>query len=193
MDKIIDTINMYCAICDEVHDVKLIEKFIKVSTEEKEFGYCEKCFVCDKCSEDNEFVNGEMFDENFRNLKTAFKEAGVDISTGLIKKEPEKHNASIEVPCEIGTPIWVIEKDCDSCAFFYDPPFTDFCDCRREPCGELFDTDFDKECKYIIKEKKFDFGMIDYFDRTVFSTPEKAIKMAKKKGISYTEKDDTKK
>jgi hypothetical protein len=193
MDKIIDTINMYCTICDEVHDVNLMERVLRAVVDEKKIEYTERYFICDSFSEDNEFMNGKMLNENLKNLRTAFAEAGVDIPTDLAQRESARHNCSIEVPYEIGSPVWVIEKDCDSCAFFYDPPFTDFCDCRREPCGELFDTDFDKECKYVIKEKKFDFGMIDYFDRTVFSAPEKAIEMAKKKGISYTEKTDTKK
>ena len=76
-------------------------------------------------------------------------------------------------PCKVGDMVYEIDKDCLHCEHFKDYWRDDFA-CEREPEGSLFDLDYDKNCKYSIDEKPFNYPLIGYINKTVFLTREEA-------------------
>ena len=86
-----------------------------------------------------------------------------------------KHNV-IALPCKKGEKIFEIAKDCFRGSHYKE---YDFCLCEREPKGDLFEVDWDKDCVYEILEMPFSYNMITDMDEMIFLTryeAEKALK-----------------
>lgn len=80
-------------------------------------------------------------------------------------------NGVVVLPCKVGDTVYWIDKDCLMCNHF-----KEYCSCDRDPEGSLFDVDYDKDCKYSISEKPFNYALLNYIGKTVFLTKEEAEK-----------------
>ena len=85
-------------------------------------------------------------------------------------------NGVIMPPCKVGDSVYEIEKNCLGCLHFTDGGYSDWCGCTLDDSKLMFECDFDKECLYHIIPKKFTYGMIEQFGKTVFLTREQAEK-----------------
>lgn len=85
-------------------------------------------------------------------------------------------NGVIVPPCKVGDTVYSIEKMCLDCIHFTDGGYSDYCECTLDDDKSMFECDFDKQCVYQIYPKKFTYGMIEYFGKTVFLTREEAEK-----------------
>lgn len=82
-------------------------------------------------------------------------------------------NNVIVLPCKKGEKVFGIAKSCFRCSHYKDDGF---CLCEREPKGDLFEVDLDKNCSYEISEMPFSYSMIDDVGETVFLTRYEAEK-----------------
>lgn len=90
-------------------------------------------------------------------------------------------NGVIVPPCKVGDTVYEIEKMCLSCLHFTDGGYSDYCECTLDDNKLMFECDFDKECIYDIYPKRFTYGMIELFGKTVFLTREEAEKALKER------------
>lgn len=72
--------------------------------------------------------------------------------------------------------IFEISKDCFRCSHYKEDGF---CFCEREPKGDLFEVDKDKDCIYEILEMPFNYNMITDMGETIFLTRYEAEKSVK--------------
>lgn len=82
-------------------------------------------------------------------------------------------NGVIVPPCKVGDMVYEIDKDCFGCNHFKEYWGCNYT-CKREPEGNLFDVDYDKDCKYSISETPFNYALLNYIGKTVFLTKEEA-------------------
>ena len=83
----------------------------------------------------------------------------------------------IELPCNEGTVVYEIVKNCDKCPYYKDSSYSDWCECTLDDTNEMFETDFDKDCFFDIRKTRFSYSMIHAFGKTVFLSREEAEKM----------------
>jgi len=65
--------NIYCPICDSIHDVAIAERTSTCDVKGLEIEYREFSYVCENTPEDNEFVSGKMMNENLLRAKDAYR------------------------------------------------------------------------------------------------------------------------
>ena len=66
---------MHCPICGKTHEVKERKEITTTIIKGEEVSYEERFYFCpDAKDEENEFVSGEMLDENLSNARRAYRE-----------------------------------------------------------------------------------------------------------------------
>lgn len=65
--KILSKTNMFCSICEEEHEVELIEKEKEVTIKGEKIKYKEKFYRCNKYKNENTFQTGELWNEGLIN------------------------------------------------------------------------------------------------------------------------------
>lgn len=86
-------------------------------------------------------------------------------------------NGVIVLPCKIGDNVYEITKDCFNCSYLKD--YSDTYICERNPDRNLFDVDYEKDCKYKISKIVFTYSLVPYIGRHVFLTKEEAERALK--------------
>ena len=88
-------------------------------------------------------------------------------------------NGVIVPPCKVGDTVYEIEKQCLSCKHYSDAGYTDWCECMLDDNKIMFTCDFDKDCRYNVITKRFNFGMMEQFGKTIFLNREEAERVLK--------------
>jgi len=97
---------------------------------------------------------------NALNRLAAYEDSGLSPEQVQELAKVRAEGRMVELPCKVGTRVWVIGQDCDLCHDMY----------TEEPC--LFG-----DCEYRkVIESVFLPGMTDEFGKTVFLTREEAEK-----------------
>ena len=71
--KILGVVKMFCSICEEEHNVELIEVEREIEIKGKKVKHKEKMYRCNKYTEENTFENGEIWNENLINSYDAYR------------------------------------------------------------------------------------------------------------------------
>lgn len=84
----------------------------------------------------------------------------------------------IELPCNVGTIVYQIYKDCSKCSHFKETgwEYDCWCDFDSEESKTMFEFDGDNDCVYIIEETEFTFNHIKDFGKDLFLTKAEAEK-----------------
>lgn len=78
----INKVEMYCPVCDRVHDVEIKTRISKMMIKNIEVNYNEKYYKCNNAKKDNEFVPYEWVDQNLLNARNAYR-----IKMGLLTSQ----------------------------------------------------------------------------------------------------------
>ena len=71
--KELKKVNMFCSICEEEHDVSLIEEERETIIKGKKIKYKELYYKCDKYPDNNIFMSGDLWDINLMNSLNEYK------------------------------------------------------------------------------------------------------------------------
>ena len=71
--KELKKVNMFCSICEENHDVSLIEEERETMVKKKKIKYKELYYKCDKYRDNNIFMSGELWNINLINSLDAYR------------------------------------------------------------------------------------------------------------------------
>lgn len=72
--KILGKEKMFCSICEEEHEVELIEEERKIDIKGEKVKYKEKMYRCNKYAEKNTFETEKLWNENLINSFDAYRE-----------------------------------------------------------------------------------------------------------------------
>lgn len=89
-------------------------------------------------------------------------------------------NGVILPPCKVGDKVFEIKKTCFECPYCKDD-YANWCECALDDNKTMFETDYDKDCIYEIRETKFIYNMIEQVGKTVFVSREDAEKALKER------------
>ena len=70
--KILRGVKMFCSICEEEHNVELIEEERKIEIKGKIVKHKEKMYRCNKYNKENTFETEEIWNENLMNSYKAY-------------------------------------------------------------------------------------------------------------------------
>ena len=73
-DVLIDTIQMDCPLCNSVHNLEKRQRMSQSLVKGDVVDYLELYFKCDKSVDENEFVSGEILEQNLLNARNAYRE-----------------------------------------------------------------------------------------------------------------------
>ena len=76
----------------------------------------------------------------------------------------------LDLPCKIGSTVYLVEKECDKCPAFKETPFSDCVSCDRD-C-DLFEISIGSElCRQRLRVigVPFKLGMIDQIGKSIFT------------------------
>ena len=71
--KELKKVNMFCSICEENHDVSLIEEERETMVKGEKIKYKELYYKCDKYRDNNIFMSGELWNINLINSLDAYR------------------------------------------------------------------------------------------------------------------------
>ena len=71
--KELEKVNMFCSICEENHDVSLIEEERETMVKGEKIKYKELYYKCDKYRDNNIFMSGELWNINLINSLDAYR------------------------------------------------------------------------------------------------------------------------
>lgn len=89
--KILSKTNMFCSICEEEHEVELIEKEKEVIIKGEKIKYKEKFYRCNKYEKENTFQTGELWNEGLINSLDIYREEKGLLTSKEIKKIRKKY------------------------------------------------------------------------------------------------------
>ena len=90
-NKILCKTKMFCPICEEEHEVDLIEKEKETIIKGKKIIYKEKFYRCNKYKDQNTFQNGELWNEGLTNSLDSYREQEELLTSKEIKQIRNKY------------------------------------------------------------------------------------------------------
>ena len=89
--KILSKMKMFCSICEEEHDVELIEKEKETIIKGKKIKYKEKFYRCNKYEDENTFQSEELWNEGLINSINAYRSENNLLTSREIKQIRNKY------------------------------------------------------------------------------------------------------
>ncbi len=89
--KILGKEKMFCSICEEEHEVELIEKEKETIIKGKKITYKERFYRCNKYKEENTFQNGELWNEGLINSLDSYRKLEELLTSKEIKQIRNKY------------------------------------------------------------------------------------------------------
>ncbi len=93
-NKILGKIKMFCPICEEEHEVDLIEKEKETMVKERKIKYKEKFYRCNKYKQNNTFQNGELWNEGLINSLDSYRRQEELLTSKEIKQIRNKYQVT---------------------------------------------------------------------------------------------------
>lgn len=90
-NKILCKTKMFWPICEEEHEVDLIEKEKEIIIKDKKIKYREKFYICNKYKDQNTFQNGELWNEGLTNSLDSYREQEELLTSKEIKQIRNKY------------------------------------------------------------------------------------------------------
>lgn len=89
--KIIKKEKMFCSICEEEHEVDLIEEEIEICVKGEKLKHKERKYRCNKYSEENVFETEELWNENLVNSLDTYRKEKKLLTSKEIKDIRNKY------------------------------------------------------------------------------------------------------
>ena len=89
--KELKKVNMFCSICEEIHEVSLIEEEKETITKGEKIKYKELYYKCNKYTDNNIFMTGELWNINLVNSLDAYRRKKDLLTSKEIKEIREKY------------------------------------------------------------------------------------------------------
>mgnify|MGYP000124472653 CR=1 FL=1 len=89
--KILGIEKMFCSICEEEHNVELIEEEREIEIKGKKVKHKEKMYRCNKYTKENTFETGEMWNENLISSYDAYRQQNNLLTSKEIKQIRNKY------------------------------------------------------------------------------------------------------
>lgn len=93
-NKILGKIKMFCPICEEEHEVDLIEKEKETMVKERKIKYKEKFYRCNKYKQNNTFQNGKLWNEGLINSLDSYRRQEELLTSKEIKQIRSKYQVT---------------------------------------------------------------------------------------------------
>ena len=89
--KFLKKVNMFCPICEEEHEIDLIEKEKETIIKGQNIKYNEKFYRCNKYKTENTFQNGELWNEGLLNSIDEYRKKNNLLTSSEIKDIRSKY------------------------------------------------------------------------------------------------------